>query len=174
MILSEKIVNTDKFGGIVDIITGIEDFEATCTFDEEWHTFKLDGKILPSVTRLLDDGSYDNVDPEILKRACERGTLIHKEIETYLKSNIKGYTDEFYEFLNIYTTEHKKFEEEAIFDVKTYANASKKNKEKCLKQEKMYAEAIEYLTGKKINKFYMIHLPKNKKGKLIELGEQDV
>lgn len=163
MILSEKIVNTDKFGGIVDIITGIEDFEATCTFDEEWHTFKLDGKILPSVTRLLDDGSYDNVDPEILKRACERGTLIHKEIETYLKSNIKGYTDEFYEFLNIYTTEHKKFEEMAIFDVKTYANASKKNKEKCLKQEKMYAEAIEYLTGKKINKFYMIHLPKNKK-----------
>ena len=83
MILSEKIVNTDKFGGIVDIITGIEDFEATCTFDEEWHTFKLDGKILPSVTRLLDDGSYDNVDPEILKRACERGTLIHKEVETY-------------------------------------------------------------------------------------------
>lgn len=172
MILSEKIVNTDKFGGIVDIITGIEDFEATCTFDEEWHTFKLDGKILPSVTRLLDDGSYTNVDPEILKRACERGTLIHKEIETYLKSNIKGYTDEFYEFLNIYTTEHKKFEEEAIFDVKTYANASKKNKEKCLKQEKMYAEAIEYLTGEKINKFYMIHLPKNKKGKLIELEEK--
>ena len=83
-----------------------------------------------------------------------------------------GYTDEFNEFLNIYTTEHKKFEEKAIFDVKTYANASKKNKEKCLKQEKMYAEAIEYLTGKKINKFYMIHLPKNKKGKLIELEEK--
>ena len=172
MILSEKIVNTDKFGGIVDIITGIEDFEATCTFDEEWHTFKLDGKILPSVTRLLDDGSYDNVDPEILKRACERGTLIHKEVEMYLKRTEMGYTDEFNEFLNIYTTEHKKFEEKAIFDVKTYANASKKNKEKCLKQEKMYAEAIEYLTGKKINKFYMIHLPKNKKGKLIELEEK--
>ena len=174
MILSEKIVNTDKFGGIVDIITGIEDFEATCTFDEEWHCFKYNGEIIPSVTQLLDDGSYDNVNPEILKRACERGTLIHKEIETYLKSDIKGYTDEFYEFFDIYTTEHKKFEEKAIFDVKTYANASKKNKEKCLKQEKMYAEAIEYLTGEKINKFYMIHLPKNKKGKLIELGEQDV
>lgn len=172
MILSEKIVNTDKFGGIVDIITGIEDFDATCTFDEEWHCFKYNGEIIPSVTRLLDDGSYDNVDPEILKRACERGTLIHKEIEIYLKSDLKGYTDEFYEFLDIYTTEHKKFEEKAIFDVKTYAVASKKNREKCLKQEKMYAEAIEYLTGEKIDKFYMIHLPKNKKGKLIELEEK--
>lgn len=169
MILSEKIVNTDKFGGIVDIITGIEDFEATCTFDEEWHTFKLDGKILPSVTKLLDDGSYNNVNPEILKKACERGTLIHKEVEMYLKHAEKGFTDEFNEFLSIYTTNKEKFEEKAIFDVKTYANANKKNKEKCLKQEKMYAEAIEYLTGEKIEKFYMIHLPKNKKGKLIDL-----
>ena len=172
MILSEKMVHTKEYAWCVDIITGIEDFNTPeLTFDEEWHTYRVNGKIVPSVTRLLDDGSYANVDQEILKKACERGTLIHKEIETYLKSNIKGYTDEFYEFLNIYTTEHKKFEEEAIFDVKTYANASKKNKEKCLKQEKMYAEAIEYLTGKKIEKFYMIHLPKNKKGKLIELGE---
>lgn len=172
MILSEKMVHTKEYAGCVDIITGIENFNTPeLTFDEEWHTYRVNGKIVPSVTRLLDDGSYANVDQEILKKACERGTLIHKEIETYLKSNIKGYTDEFYEFLNIYTTEHKKFEEEAIFDIKTYAVASKKNREKCLKQEKMYAEAIEYLTGEKIEKFYMIHLPKNKKGKLIELGE---
>lgn len=166
------MVHTKEYAGCVDIITGIEDFDTPeLTFDEEWHTYRVNGKIIPSVTRLLDDGSYTNVDPEILKRACERGTLIHKEIETYLKNDLKGFTDEFYEFLNIYTTEHKKFEEKAIFDVKTYAVASKKNKEKCLKQEKMYAEAIEYLTGEKIDKFYMIHLPKNKKGKLIELGE---
>lgn len=172
MILSEKMVHTKEYAGCVDIITGIEDFNTPeLTFDEEWHTYRVNGKIVPSVTRLLDDGSYANVDQEILKKACERGILIHKEIETYLKSNIKGYTDEFYEFLNIYTTEQEKFLEKAIFDIKTYAVASKKNREKCLKQEKMYAEAIEYLTGKKIENFYMIHLPKNKKGKLIELGE---
>ena len=172
MILSEKMVHTKKYAGCVDIITGIENFDTPeLNFDEEWHTYRVNGKIVPSVTRLLDDGSYANVDQEILKKARERGTLIHKEIETYLKSNIKGYTDEFYEFLNIYTTEQEKFLEKAIFDIKTYAIASKKNKEKCLKQEKMYAEAIEYLTGEKIEKFYMIHLPKNKKGKLIELGE---
>ena len=173
MILSEKMVHTKEYAGCVDIITGIEDFNTPeLTFDEEWHTYRVNGKIVPSVTRLLDDGSYANVGQEILKKARERGTLIHKEIETYLKSNIKGYTDEFYEFLNIYTTEQEKFLEKAIFDIKTYAVASKKNREKCLKQEKMYAEAIEYLTGEKIEKFYMIHLPKNKKGKLIELEEK--
>lgn len=172
MILSEKMVHTKEYAGCVDIITGIEDFDTPeLTFDEEWHTYRLNGKIVPSVTRLLDDGSYTNVDQEILKKACERGTLIHKEIEMYLKHTEKGFTDEFQEFLYIYTTEQEKFLEKAIFDIKTYAVASKKNREKCLKQEKMYAEAIEYLTGKKIEKFYMIHLPKNKKGKLIELGE---
>ena len=172
MILSEKMVHTKEYAGCVDIITGIKDFDTPeLTFDEEWHTYRVNGKIVPSVTRLLDDGSYANVDQEILKRACERGTLIHKEIEMYLKHTEKGFTDEFQEFLYIYTTEQEKFLEKAIFDIKTYAVASKKNREKCLKQEKMYAEAIEYLTGEKIEKFYMIHLPKNKKGKLIELGE---
>lgn len=172
MILSEKIVNTDKFGGTVDIITGIDDFVSTCSYNDEWHCYKYKGKIIPSVTQLLDDGSYKNVNPYILEQAQKRGTLIHKEIEMYLKHQEKGFTDEFWEFLRIYTTEKEKFLERAIFDIKTYANATKKNKEKCLKQEKMYAEAIEYLTGEKIEKFYMIHLPKNKKGVLINLENE--
>ena len=172
MILSEKIVNTDKFGGTVDIITGIDDFVSTCSYNDEWHCYKYKGKIIPSVTQLLDDGSYKNVNPYILEQAQKRGTLIHKEIEMYLKHQETGFTDEFWEFLRIYTTEKEKFLERAIFDIKTYANATKKNKEKCLKQEKMYAEAIEYLTGEKIDKFYMIHLPKNKKGVLINLENE--
>lgn len=169
MILSEKIVNTDKFGGTVDLISGIEDFKSTCTYDDEWHTYRLNGKIIPSVTRLLEDDSYNNVNEEILLQAQKRGTLIHKEIEDYLKHSIKGYTDEFYEFIDIYTNNKETFENEGIYDIKTYANASKKNKEKCLKQLEMYSEAIEYLTGIKIDNLYMIHLPKNKKGKLIKL-----
>ena len=172
MLLSEKIVNTDKFGGTVDIITGIEDFESTCTYSEEWHTYRFNGEIIPSVTQLLDDGTYVGVPEDVLEHARLRGTLIHKEIEDYLKHQIKGFTDEFYEFLDIYTTESEKFKEKAIFDIKTFATATKKNKEKCLQQEKMYAEAIEYLTGEKIEKFYMIHLPKGKKGKLIDLGKE--
>lgn len=173
MVLSEKMVNTDKFGGTVDIITGIDDFESTCTYNEDWHTYRFNGEIIPSVTQLLDDGTYIGVPEDVLEYARLRGTLIHKEIEDYLKHQIKGFTDEFYEFLDIYTTESEKFEEKAIFDIKTFATATKKNKEKCLQQEKMYAEAIEYLTGEKIEKFYMIHLPKGKKGKLINLEEKN-
>lgn len=170
MLLSEKIVNTEEFAGTVDIITGIDNFESTCIYNPEWHTYRLNGKIIPSVTRLLDDGSYLNVDPKILESAQMRGTLIHEEIEDYLKYEEMGYTDEFYEFLDIYTTNKEKFEEKAIFDIKTYSQANPKNREKCLKQEKMYAEAIKYLTGEDIEHFYMIHLPRGKKGKLIELG----
>jgi len=170
-ILSEKIVNTEEYGGTVDIITGIDDFMSTCTYDEEWHTYKLNGKIIPSVTRLLDDGTYKDVDENILKKAQERGKLIHKEIEMYLKKQEMGFTDEFYEFLDIFIENKEKWEDKAIIDVKTYKKATKKNKEKCYNQEKKYAEAIKYLTGIVINNFYMIHLPKGEKGKLIRLGD---
>ena len=170
MLLSEKIVNTKEYAGCVDIITGIDDFDTPdLTYDEEWHCYRLKGEIIPSVTRLLDDGTYLNVDEKILESAQMRGTLIHKEIEEWLKDHKNGYTDEFYEFLDIYTNNKQLFENKAIFDIKTYASATPKNREKCLKQEKMYAEAIKYLTGEEIDHFYMIHLPRGKKGKLIEL-----
>lgn len=171
-ILSEKIVNTNEYGGTIDILTGIDDFNATCSYNEEWHTYKINGRIIPSVSKLLDDGSYNDVDEEILKKAQERGKLIHKEIEMYLKSEEMGFTDEFYNFLDIFTENKEKFEKKAIFDIKTYKTATKKNREKCFKQEKLYAEAVKYLTGEEINNFYMIHLPKNEKGKLIDLGKE--
>lgn len=173
MVLSEKIVNTEEFGGCVDIITGIDDFEPTCTYNEEFHTYRIGDKIIPSVTRLLDDGAYENIDPKILESAQMRGTLIHKEIEQWLKYGLNGYTDEVREFIDIFTENKQKFVEKAIFDIKTYASANAKNREKCLKQEKMYAEAIKYLTGEEIEHFYMIHLPRGKKGRLIELEENN-
>ena len=172
MILSEKIVNTDKYGGTVDLITGIEDFKSTCTYNDEWHTYRVNGKIVPSVSKLLDDGSYDNVDVKILKKAQERGTLIHKEIENYLKYGKNGYTDEFLDFKYIYTNNKETFEKPAIFDIKTYMYANPTNRKKCYKQIKMYADAIEYLTGEHITQFYMIHLPKSRKARLIDLTKE--
>jgi hypothetical protein len=83
-----------------------------------------------------------------------------------------GFTDEFYNFLDIFTENKEKFEKKAIFDIKTYKTATKKNREKCFKQEKLYAEAVKYLTNEEITNFYMIHLPKNEKGKLIDLGKE--
>lgn len=112
------------------------------------------------------DGIQEAID--ILKEI----EVYHKEIEAYVKRAEKGFTDEFEDFLGIYTKEKEKFENEALFDIKTYAVASPKNREKCYKQLQMYADAIEYLTGKKIRQFYMIHLPKNRKARLIDLTKE--
>lgn len=171
-LLSEKIVNTDKYAGTVDLISGIDDFESTCTFNEEWHTYRINGVIVPSVTSLLDDGAYDNVNPVLLEKAQERGRLIHKEIELYIKRAEMGFTDEFKDFVTIYRGNIEKFEKKAIFDIKTYMYASLDNRIKCYQQIKMYAAAVEYLTGEHITQFYMIHLPKSRKARLIDLTKE--
>lgn len=172
MLLSEKIVNTDTYAGTVDLISGINDFKPTCTYNEEWHTYRINGKIVPSVTQLLNDGSYDNVDKKILEKAAKRGTLIHKEIEDFIKHQKTGYTNEFLDFMYIYTKNAEMFEKKAIFDIKTYMYASPANRKKCYNQIKLYAEAIKYLTGIEITQFYMIHLPKNRKARLIDLTKE--
>lgn len=59
-------------------------------FDEATHTYKVDGKVLPSVTTItsiLSNLEYDGIDKEILIKAAEKGTKVHKAIEDYLLWN---------------------------------------------------------------------------------------
>lgn len=172
MMLIEKLINTDKYGGTADLITGIDDFDSQVEYIEDFHTYKLNGKIIPSVTQLLDDGVYLDVDKDILEYAREKGTLVHKEIENYLRHSEMGFTAEFYEFLRLYKENEEKFSTRAIFDYKTYNTNLKKNREKCYKQIKMYDEAIKYLTGKNVDNYYMIWLPHDKEGKIFNLKEE--
>src|SRR5690606_8659995 len=44
---------------------------------------------------------YDGVPEYIMQRAKERGSLIHKEIEEYVKYGINGFTDELQMFKKI-------------------------------------------------------------------------
>ena len=170
--LTEKIVNTNEYAGTVDLITGIDDFDSQVEYIEDFHTYKLNGKIIPSVTQLLDDGVYLDVDKDILEYAREKGTLVHKEIENYLRQSEMGFTAEFYEFLRLYKENEEKFSTRAIFDYKTYNTNLKKNREKCYKQIKMYDEAIKYLTGENVDNYYMIWLPHDKEGKIFDLKEE--
>ena len=172
MILTEKIVNTNEYAGTVDLITGIEDFKQQVSYDDEFHTYKLDGVIIPSVTTLLDNGSYINIDKDILEYAQRKGSLVHKEIETWWNTKEEGFTSEFYEFLRLYEENKNLFNKKAIFDYKTYSTNSKQNREKCYNQIKMYAKAIKYLTNETIDGYYMIWLPHNKKGKIIDLKQE--
>ena len=58
-------------------------------YDDATHTYFCDGIELPSITtmmKVLFGHKYDDVDPEILQRASERGTFIHNAIENYCKT----------------------------------------------------------------------------------------
>ena len=171
-LLCEKIVHTNEYAGTVDLITGINDFDVEITFDEEWHTYKHQGKILPSVTQLLDDGSYQNVDKDILRYAQEKGTLVHKEIQQWLEGQKEGITEEFDEFVRLFNENKEKFNEKAIFDHKTYAVATPKNRRKCYEQIKKYAAAIYYLTNETIDSYYLVHLPHGKVGRIYDLRKE--
>lgn len=67
-------------------------------FDETLHKYTVDGKEVVSVTQLLQKHritpSYDAVDKELLRMASERGTLIHEEVENWIKNNETGFTEE--------------------------------------------------------------------------------
>lgn len=54
-------------------------------YDPFAHRYLLDGDELPSVTRLirpLFGNTYSEIDPDILQRAADRGTRIHRYTET--------------------------------------------------------------------------------------------
>ena len=121
---------------------------------------------------MLDDGSYDNVNKDILKYAQDKGTLIHKEIQTWLETGEEGFTSEFYEFVRLFYENQELFEQQAIFDFKSYAMASPQNRMKCYKQTSYYANGIEYLTGNRPKKLYLVHLPHGKEGKIYDLTEE--
>ena len=69
-------------------------------FDENLHKYTVDGKEVISVTQLLQKHkitpSYDAVDKELLRMASERGTLIHEEVENWIKDREIGFTEEAY------------------------------------------------------------------------------
>lgn len=72
-------------------------------FREETHEYFLDGRKLISVTQLMRKHglapSYDAVPEEVLRAKAERGTLIHKEIEKYIKNGKISFITEQAEFI---------------------------------------------------------------------------
>ena len=58
----------------------------TLEYFDDTHTYLVDGVIVQSVTQLLNrkfGKKYDSVDANTLKKAADRGTMIHKAIEDY-------------------------------------------------------------------------------------------
>ena len=58
----------------------------TLEYDDDTHTYIVDGVIVPSVTQILGvkfGNKYDHVNRSVLDIAAARGTKIHKAIEEY-------------------------------------------------------------------------------------------
>ena len=55
---------------------------------DESHTYVYNGVILPSITQILKikfGNKYDGVSENVLQRASNKGTAVHKAIEDYEK-----------------------------------------------------------------------------------------
>lgn len=58
---------------------------------DETHTYIFNGVILPSITQILKTkfgNKYNGVSKEVLNKASQRGTEVHKAIEDYERFNI--------------------------------------------------------------------------------------
>lgn len=65
----------------------------TLEYDNDTHTYLVDGIIVPSITQILKvrfGGKYAGVDKDTLQRAAQRGTDIHKAIELYCREQTES------------------------------------------------------------------------------------
>lgn len=88
-------------------------------FDEETHTYTDEnGEKLESVTRLLSEvgiaPSYEGISPETMKKAAERGTMIHEEIHNLAVNGELGFSKEVQSFQDFLGSRWKVVESEKM------------------------------------------------------------
>lgn len=74
-------------------------------FDEEWHSYSVNGIKVPSVTRIMKPITaqiYGEIDKEVLQRASERGKAVHFAIELYDDTGYVEIDDEYRPYFNAY------------------------------------------------------------------------
>lgn len=67
----------------------------TLEYIDEIHTYLVNGVIVPSITQILKikfGNKYEGVSKEVLERAANNGTRVHKAIEDYEKESIDDLT----------------------------------------------------------------------------------
>jgi len=76
-------------------------------FNKEKHEYSDNGKVLISVTQLLKkhglSTDFSNVDKDLLNAKAERGKMIHKEVERYIKKRDIGFTSELMGYIDLIT-----------------------------------------------------------------------
>lgn len=155
-------------------------------FVEDTHQYFLDDKELISVTTLMQKHglapNYDAVPKEVLNAKAERGSLIHKEIEEFIKNGEIGFTNEMLNFKDYVETNNLKIlasetiayndvvagtvdlllENEVIADIKTTATL---HKEAISWQLSIYS----YLLNNAFTKGLAFHFDKEGKLNVVEI-----
>lgn len=96
-------------------------------FDEVAHTYteQRTGAVLPSVTQIIGKvygTGLENAPSHFVERAAEKGTIIHEEIDAYLRKGKLGTTPEFakwHDWFTKYENPYDKYESEWIVYAKT-------------------------------------------------------
>lgn len=74
-------------------------------FDEATHTYTKDGQAYMPVTELLKkhglSADYSAVKSGTLRKAAEKGSFVHDEIEQYIKNGTVGFSSELADFIEI-------------------------------------------------------------------------
>ena len=167
----------------------------TLEYDDATHIYLVNGVIVPSVTQVMQvkfGNKYEGIRSDVLNRAAERGTAIHKAIENYCKGMDDG-SKEVHNFnflMNYYKIKPVKNEVPIILmvdkqpviagrldlvlqendtlclaDIKT---TSQLDKEYLAYQLNLYRLGYMQSYGERIDKLYGLHLRGDKR-KLVEL-----
>lgn len=92
------------------------------TFEEDSHTYRLSGLVIPSVTTLmkpLSEAYYGGIDSKVLGKAADRGTAVHSAIDTYARYGIIDIEPEWEGYFKAFLAWAKDF------DVKPYATETR-------------------------------------------------
>lgn len=163
-------------------------------FREEDHTYQLGDKYLSGITgvlhRHLFPNEFDGIDEEILSKAAEYGTTVHKSIEDFESQWINDGTQEVTDYIRIikdYNLSHEISEYTItdgenyasnidkvyrvsddtfdLADLKTYGQMSPDKLEKAKWQLSIYAMLFEKQNPKaKVGRLFVIHI-RNKERK---------
>lgn len=177
----------------------------TLEYDDDTHTYIADGLIIPSVTQMIKkvpaiSTMYDGISAEVVRRAGERGTLIHKQIEEYCKTGEESDSLELrgFKFLQknydivalanevpvLLSDKDKPIVagrldllalvngKYSILDIKTYANMSQKHKIALTYQLNLYRVAYEQSYGSGIEYLAGLHIREHTR-KLVEVKIND-
>lgn len=73
-------------------------------FIKSAHKYFVDSVEVPSVSLIMKyilEDIYKDIDDKIIKKASKRGEVLHYEIENYEKTGLKGFSEEFNNYLSV-------------------------------------------------------------------------